>query len=379
MTRSSLPSTPAGASASSPLVFVRDPWLRDRVLLLCAAAGADAETVEDDAMLCGQWRSAPCLLLDTETAAAAVPDPSMLSRRDGVAIVTREASATVWQSAVAVGAEHVFVLPTDEDTVAGWVADRLETGLRALVVAVTGARGGAGASTFAATLATTAAAHGPVCLVDGDPMSGGIDLVLGDEAPDGVRWPELTTTAGRLSGRALRDGLPVRGGVSVLTWPRRETVPVPARTMASLLTAARRSYAVVVVDLPRGFDPSTEAALAAADSVLLVTTNDIRAVAAGATHVPWLRERASGLGVVVRATSVGAIPAHLVAEGLGAPLVAVIPTRRAIARRIDDGGGTPRRGQLVRRCRDVLDLVTDLRRSSAVDNAVARSADRVVS
>src|SRR5690606_39629001 len=90
------------------------------------------------------------------------------------------------------------------------------------VVAVLGGRGGAGASVLAAGLAVTAAQAGHrVLLVDGDPLGGGLDLVPGWEDDDGVRWPELSDTSGRLAAGALIGALPRRGEPALLSFDRR--------------------------------------------------------------------------------------------------------------------------------------------------------------
>ena len=63
------------------------------------------------------------------------------------------------------------------------------------VLAVVGGSGGVGASTFAAALATAAA---PATLIDLDPVSGGIDVLLGIEDVPGARWSGLRLEGGRL-------------------------------------------------------------------------------------------------------------------------------------------------------------------------------------
>ena len=65
------------------------------------------------------------------------------------------------------------------------------------MLAVVGGRGGAGASVFAVATAVRAARSGErALLVDCDPLGGGVDLVLGAEDLDGLRWPEVGTGAG---------------------------------------------------------------------------------------------------------------------------------------------------------------------------------------
>ena len=36
-------------------------------------------------------------------------------------------------------------------------------------------------------------------LVDGDPLGAGLDLVLGEERTDGLRWPELNQFSGAVA------------------------------------------------------------------------------------------------------------------------------------------------------------------------------------
>ena len=47
-------------------------------------------------------------------------------------------------------------------------------------------------------------------LVDADPWSGGIDLVVGSEDEPGLRWPDLALERGRIDMAALRQALPGR-------------------------------------------------------------------------------------------------------------------------------------------------------------------------
>ena len=106
-------------------------------------------------------------------------------------------------------------------TTSGVLAEiRVPAGVVAPVGAVVGViagRGGGGASVFAAALAQSAA---DALLVDADPWGGGIDLVLGCEGETGLRWPDLALQGGRLSYASLRDALPQRCGVSVLSGSR---------------------------------------------------------------------------------------------------------------------------------------------------------------
>ena len=71
-------------------------------------------------------------------------------------------------------------------------------------------------------------------------------------------------TTGRLSTRSLREALPRAGDLSVLTWPPDRPAALQAFAVREVLSAGRRGFATVVVDLPRHPDPVAEEATAAA-------------------------------------------------------------------------------------------------------------------
>ena len=94
-----------------------------------------------------------------------------------------------------------------------------DDGRRGAVIAVIGGRGGAGASVFATALAQSAP---DALLIDADPWSGGIDLVLGTESETGLRWPDLALQGGRLNLRCVaRRVAAASWGQRVVGWPRR--------------------------------------------------------------------------------------------------------------------------------------------------------------
>ena len=142
----------------------------------------------------------------------------------------------------------------------GWLADVAEGLASARTLAVVGARGGVGASTFAATLAVRAARRAPTFLLDADPSGGGVELVIGSEHVDGLRWPDVALTDGRITASTLRGALPEHRGVTVLSWSRGPVATVAAATMQSMVAAAARSFRHIVVDLPRTLDAAAGAA-----------------------------------------------------------------------------------------------------------------------
>jgi secretion/DNA translocation related CpaE-like protein len=227
-------------------------------------------------------------------------------------------------------------------------------------LAVVGGCGGAGASTFAAALALTAAGTGrSSLLIDADPLGGGIDLVVGREDAIGLRWPDLARTSGRLSAPALRQALPQVDSLSVLSWGRTQLADISPASMRAVLQAGQRGHEVVVVDVPRTLGPAAEEALLRVDQVLVVLPAHVRAVAAAARVVAQLQDVTPRLGLVVRGPGPAGLDGQVVADSLGVPLRIQIRDERGIAESLDLGLGPfrRRRGPLRAACLDVLDGV----------------------
>ena len=331
--RDVLPLPPAVRSAR-PLVVCADEDLLDEILRLLAAAGAEAERAAGGPALRRAFRDAPLVLLGADALGSAAL--RSLPRRPGVVVVAgAELPPEEWAAAVEVGAERVVVLPRDES----WLLARSAAAVRAPVergplIAVGAACGGGGASTVAAALAV-AAPDGAV-LVDADVWGGGLDLVLGAELAEGLRWPELTGLRGRVAGDALLAALPEVDGVHLLAADRARAVPVPAEALAAVVDAARATGGTVVVDLPRpGADGPGEGPrgiLADADLAVLVVPARLRAAAAARLLVtgpasPWESAR-----LVVREVP-GGLGADDVAGLVGCPVLAELPhDRGAVAR-----------------------------------------------
>src|SRR3954452_24887812 len=217
---------PRAARDRRPLVVSSDEQLVDDLLRLLAAAGAEAEMATGGPALRRAHRTAPLVLVGADVLTSAAV--RALPRRAGVVVVSAgELPAADWATAVELGAERVARLPADE----AWLLSRCAAAARSPVedgwlVAVGGSCGGAGASTVATALAV-AAAPGSL-LVDGDAGGGGLDLLLGAERIDGLRWPQLTGLRGRFAGDALLASLPETDGVHVLAASRGSAVPLPA-------------------------------------------------------------------------------------------------------------------------------------------------------
>ncbi|MFF8959156.1 septum site-determining protein Ssd [Streptomyces sp. NPDC014894] len=317
--------TPAAAERrAGPLIVTEDVELLDDLLRLCAAAGAEPEVHHSLPEDRGSWERAPLILVGDDAAARC----RGAARRRGVLLVGREQDdPDVWRLAVEIGADSVLRLPDAERWLVDRIADVAEgVEERALTVGVMGGRGGAGASTLACALAVTAARAGRrTMLIDGDPLGGGIDVLLGGEQAEGRRWPDFASSKGRVAGGALEESLPELHQLRVLSWDRGDSVVVPPEAMRSVLAAARRRGGVVVVDLPRRVDEAVAEALAQLDLGLLVVPGELRAVAAANRVASVVGMVLPDLRVVARGPYDSGLDDGWVAASLGLPLAGELP------------------------------------------------------
>jgi secretion/DNA translocation related CpaE-like protein len=319
-----------------PLIVTEDAGLLDDLLRLCAAAGAHPQVYHAVPEQRASWDAAPLVLVGDDAAARC----GGATRRRDVLLVGRGLDDPgVWRRAVEIGAECVLRLPDAESWLVDRIADVTEgSGRRALTVGVIGGRGGAGASTLACALAVTAARDGRrTMLVDGDPLGGGLDVLLGGEQTEGLRWPDLAASRGRVAGGALEESLPSLRGLRVLSWDRGEPVAIRPEAMRSVLAAARRRGGVVVVDLPRRVDDATTEALAQLDLGLLVVPADLRAVAAAKRVADAVGAVLRELRVVVRGPYGAGVEDQWVADVLGLPLVGGVPEEPGLMAALDAG------------------------------------------
>jgi len=351
-----------------------DPGLVDRVVGLAAAAGVDlvcgsdapTETGALELLLVGADRIAELVpVLEGQGGSmTSVGASRRAARRPGrgvVVVAQGEVAPQVWRQAVTLGADHVAVLPEADQ----WLLDRLlDVGSgepEAVVVAVVGGRGGAGASTLAAALSVTAATEGiePV-LVDLDPWGGGLDLVLGAEDLPGLHWEDLSGLRGRLQPGLLTTGLPQVCGVRLLTWSREVDPVLPVAALRPVLDAAVRESDLVVLDLPRRLDEPAAGVLGAADEVVLVVPAEVRATAAAGRLAGELRPLCRRLRLVVRGPAPTGLTATAVADALGLPLLGEVRAEPGLAAALDRGVAPPVRARspLALLCRR---LATELR------------------
>lgn len=206
----------------------------------------------------------------------------------------------------------------------------------AFVVAVTGARGGCGATTLAVGLALAAGRRGlGALLVDGDPLGGGLDLVLGLEDVPGARWPEV------LRGGLVLADLPAvdisRGGAElrVLSHARSSSrVGAGGSAVEAVVASARETVDVVVLDagrLAEGDEPSRSA-----DAVVLVVPAEVRACAAAVARLAVILGHRR-VHLVVRGPAPGGLSPTAVAAAMGLPLVASVAHEPRLAAAVESG------------------------------------------
>jgi secretion/DNA translocation related CpaE-like protein len=336
-----------------PLLVSSDADLIDDVLRLAAANAIEIHLATDAESARSRWQLAPLVLVGAD-AGIGVASARMARRRD-VVLVTREPSPDTWQNAVALGAEHVVALPEAER----WLIDRLaDTGegptREGRIVSVIGSGAGAGASTFAATLALgSSTRHLRTLLVDLDALGGGLDILLGIEEAPGVRWSDLAETRGRLGAQSLHESLPSCEGLSVLSWGRDGPTTLTIEAMSAVLDAGARGFDLVVVDLPRHLDACAELVLSRSDVSLLVTGNRVRATAAAARLLAVLEGRSNAVRLVVRMDPKG-LRDDAVEAALGVPVLARLPVSAAMAGRADEGAPPGLRDPYGKECLSVL-------------------------
>ncbi len=329
-----------------PLIVTADADVLDDLLRLAATAGVELEVAPDATGAQRAWASAPLVVVGPDAAARCAR--ARLPRRAGVVLLGGDLDdAWVWQLAVEVGAEHVLVLPDAEPWLVGALADAAEgPGSDGSVVAVLGGRGGAGATTLACALAVSAERLGHrTLLVDGDPLGGGIDLVFGGELQAGLRWPELGATRGRVPAAALAHALPRLHDLAVLSWGREATPAVPAAAVRSVLAAGRRTYDLVVVDLPRALDDGAREVLSLACLTLMVVPAEVRAAAAAARVAAPAALLCSELKVIVRTPGPGGLGAREVASALRLPLAAELRPEPGLGAALERGEPPGRRAR----------------------------------
>jgi MinD-like ATPase involved in chromosome partitioning or flagellar assembly len=241
-------------------------------------------------------------------------------------------------------------------------------GRRGTLLVVVGASGGVGASTLAAAIAVRAAAADvPVALVDGCPLSGGLDVVLGAEQEGGIRWNDLHRLVGSADGRALLARLPAAEGVRVLSFARDGSQPAPEVAQA-VVSALLDECGLVVVDASSAGGAVAVAALDSADRVLAVSGDGMSQLSALSVVSGLLATGNGRVGVAMAvclrgpSSTVGPV-ARVIESELRWPVIGAVEDDRRVAADLVHGvaPGARGHGPVVRAADDILGWAMDRR------------------
>ena len=332
-------------STNSVLLLTQDSELADKVMCITQDLGAALIVEENPLRGHRHWHSAAYILvggdLAQECAQADFP------KRIGVAIVhcDREPSPEVstwerglWQCAVALSAENVVGLPS----ATFWVEQKLSELAPVAVnsgklLAVISGSGGAGGSTFAVNLGLRAVSKGEsVLLIDADPLGAGIDLTLGSEEISGARWADLHPGVGRIAADTLRSALPRFQGLSFLSHGRSNVERSDCELLGAVIEAGRRTFDLVIVDLPRVQSPSVELVVEQAALTVISVRNHVRSVAASARTREWIRHLNGNSKFLITSDNKG-VGTSDIAHALGATDLCEVPFIPSISTRADEG------------------------------------------
>ncbi|WP_433373332.1 septum site-determining protein Ssd [Actinoplanes sp. CA-142083] len=351
-----------------PLVVTADQELLDDLVRLAAAGGTEVVVATDPISASPRITAAPMVVFGADVVVECLR--AGLPRHSRTVIATRsEWPHAVDDAARRLGEVHICLLPDGE----AWLVDRFASLPHAdpplaRTVAVIGGSGGAGASILAGGLAVTAVRAGHrTLLVDGDPLGGGLDVLLGWEQQNGLRWPALARAGGRVDPPELLRALPQRGDLVLLSFARDESASVPSEAMAAALHAGRRARDVIVADLPRQLDDASVLALQTADRALLVVRPELRSLVGAHGVAQTIRVHRDDLAVVVRGPAPVPLPPRDVAKALGLPLAGVLRPEPDMLVAIENGKGPAygTRGRLAGLCRELLGKLVDQPRNEA--------------
>jgi secretion/DNA translocation related CpaE-like protein len=335
-----------------PLIATADEGILDTALRWCAAVGCTPEVAPDVGTARRSWRTAPVVVVGDDLAPALAR--AQLPRRDHVLLMAGSPN-DAWPVAVALGAVDV-VTSIDESRALDALTLALDGRGEACLVSVVGGVGGAGASTLAAALALAGARRGlGSLLLDADPLGGGLELVLGTESVDGLRWHDLGVADGPVAAESLSDVLPRREGLAILSWGRHGPDDVP-QAMSGILTAAVRGFDLVVADVPRTMEAAGAELVGRSVLTVVVVPEEVRAVGSARRVLDRLRPHTSAIALVAAARP-GGLGRDAVADGLGHPVLARLRHDRHVRTAVDHGHGPGGSRALGRAAATVLDVL----------------------
>ncbi|WP_077687414.1 septum site-determining protein Ssd [Tessaracoccus aquimaris] len=321
------------------LLCTRDPSVVEAVEVSAATQQIELRVVADAAELRAAWPAAVVRLLGVDAASRwGAVGPGEAYVVGGPAAELTRCSAEL--------SLPVLPLPDESGRLAAVLAGSARGPTRGgRVLALVGASGGLGVSTLAASLALLAARSGTSAgVVDLAPASGGLDLLLGAETVEGVRWPDLALARGELGD--LRPLLPQVADVALLAQARGVGPPPSGDAVDAVVSALAASTDLTVLDSGRSGAPR------GVDQTLLVVGADVRSVAAAQMLDPELRPSA----FVARSGPGRRVPAAVMSRTLGLECAGEIGHDKALPR-LAEMGLPPLPGPARRFRRDVAALL----------------------
>jgi len=318
-----------------PLLATADQQLIDHVRSLADAGGLEIVVAGTVPEVHAHWQLHEQVLVGDDLCAslAALPRRREVSVLVWQPLRNVDAPSEVWKSALALGAEQVVELPEADH----WLAELLTRSDLAgqgtgRLLAITGACGGAGASSLALGLASALTkAHQRVLLIDGDFAGGGLDLLLGAESQAGTRWSELAELSGRVSNASLMPSLPQSQGIRFVSCSRSTWLEPADEAWSSLLHFGQCNFDVVLIDLPRELASSAGAWWPAgtARELWCVVPTRIRPIAAAAVSLQRWEQHWSSVACIAHLAD-GGVGAGDLGRALGRPVLGSIPHESAV-------------------------------------------------
>ncbi|MGJ9495319.1 hypothetical protein ACRQEF_09035 [Actinotignum sp. GS-2025a] len=194
---------------------------------------------------------------------------------------------------------------------------------RGRIIGLAGVRGGLGVSMITAWLASLSITR--TAVVDADPLSAGLEILMGFRDKRGVRWADIAQAEGTLIPQRLRAALPSRGQLSLLSADVRGGAPPNGEAVPHAIDALSQANDTTYVDLPRssllpGTGPASWRAWC--DAVVLVsgvTDRDAQAIPR------ILRDLGENTPVVIAARCSHKVEAQAFGVDIGQE---VVPVRR---------------------------------------------------
>ncbi|KAA8724660.1 septum site-determining protein Ssd [Corynebacterium flavescens] len=329
------------------LVAIADPTLRSEAVHAAAATSLEVVQAEDPRDIMRLSSSATAILADALTAPTlAGADRSALSRAGGhtpvVFFMAADPGPINYEAALKCRARQAFILPAESTMLLGALGAVVEQSTqrgarsspaRGGCIAVAGTAGGVGTSTFAVALARTV---GEALLVDADPRSGGLDLLLGIESVPGARWPELNFGDGNIDANDLKRALPATSdGIAVLSQARStvaDSFQLKPAVVDGIIKAMHSDPGFIIVDCPVDAIPQD------CHHTVLITAAEVRSAAVAQQAVLRLSSSRIPYSLVLRHRQWSGLDREDVEKLVHCPVSAEVPTIKGLMRHVETSG-----------------------------------------